>query len=70
MTPGSRITVLIEAAGSEQHDVISGQVARRMGVALVTRAPVPVLTTVVRPSRSPISWLGAEEGSGRYGKNR
>ena len=33
------------AAGCERHDVINGQVAGRMGVALVARAPVPMLAT-------------------------
>jgi hypothetical protein len=31
------------ASGCERHDVIGGQVDGRMGVALVARAPVPVL---------------------------
>ncbi len=33
------------AARGQRHDVIDGQVARRVGVALVARAPVPMLAT-------------------------
>ena len=40
------------ASGGERQDVIDRQVARRMSVALVARAPVPVLAAPCRSTRA------------------